>query len=193
MMGLPFEPKRVMALVGAAKNAGKTTALNWLTRRLHAEGRVVGVFSIGYDGEANDFWLGIEKPPVEVTPGTIVAGAERLIEKATARMTVLERSAITSPLGAVVIARAETEGHVALAGLRYRADWSWVRDRLLEAGANHVLIDGAYHRRALADPTLADGVVLATGAVLAKTVEGVGRATAKLVQVCGGALSARCA
>jgi hypothetical protein len=180
-MVLPFPVERVTAVVGVAKNAGKTTTLNWLSEQLHDDNHCVGIFSIGYDGESQDFWLGIEKPPVCVHAGTLVAGAERLVNNSSATMQIIERIGIESPLGEIVIAQAATPGHIALAGLRHRKDWLLVRDRLMAGGADRVLIDGAYHRRALAEPGLADSVILATGAVLSSTVQGVVETTASIV------------
>ena len=45
---------RRLALVGLAKNTGKTEALAALLRELQAAGRRVGVTSVGRDGEQRD-------------------------------------------------------------------------------------------------------------------------------------------
>ncbi len=45
---------RRLALVGLAKNTGKTEALAALLRELEAQGRHVGVTSVGRDGEERD-------------------------------------------------------------------------------------------------------------------------------------------
>ena len=47
-------PTRRLALVGLAKNTGKTEALAALLRELAAAGRRVGVTSVGRDGEERD-------------------------------------------------------------------------------------------------------------------------------------------
>ena len=45
---------RSMSIVGMCKNAGKTTMLNWLLAH-SGRGRVLGLTSIGRDGESTDF------------------------------------------------------------------------------------------------------------------------------------------
>jgi len=45
---------RRLALVGLAKNTGKTVALAALLRELQDNGRCVGVTSVGRDGEEHD-------------------------------------------------------------------------------------------------------------------------------------------
>ena len=49
--GVPDVGPGRCALVGVAKNCGKTTTLNALARRQRELGRVVGLISIGVDGE----------------------------------------------------------------------------------------------------------------------------------------------
>jgi hypothetical protein len=182
---LPSEPGAVVGIVGTAKNSGKTTALNWMLREATAQKRCAGLVSIGFDGETRDFWLGVEKPSVHVSTGTLVASAERSLSMGTAPYNILHRSGIQTPLGEVLIAQITEDGTTVLAGMRHRGDVRLVREKLLHHGADIVIVDGAYHRRALADPTLTDSVVLATGAVLAGTVTRVATDTAAIVaQLC---------
>ena len=57
---------RRLALVGLAKNTGKTEALATLLRELEQQGRRVGVTSVGRDGEERDVIdARIEKPRVD--------------------------------------------------------------------------------------------------------------------------------
>ncbi len=63
-------PARRLALVGLAKNTGKTETLAALLRELQARGRRVGVTSVGRDGEERDVIdIRIEKPRVELCAG----------------------------------------------------------------------------------------------------------------------------
>jgi len=56
---------RRLALVGLAKNTGKTVALTALLRELEDDGRRVGVTSVGRDGEERDVIdARIEKPRI---------------------------------------------------------------------------------------------------------------------------------
>jgi hypothetical protein len=58
---------RVLALVGLAKNTGKTVTLRAILGEHAVAGRTVGVTSIGRDGERHDVIdARIEKPSVEL-------------------------------------------------------------------------------------------------------------------------------
>src|SRR6185312_10086846 len=65
---------RALALVGLAKNTGKTVALAAILAEHAAAGRSVGVTSIGRDGERHDVIDSrIEKPSVQLQEGDLVA------------------------------------------------------------------------------------------------------------------------
>lgn len=162
------DPAMTVSVAGCSKNAGKTTVMNVLTRNWQ-ETRL-GILSIGIDGEDADFWLGIPKPRVAVVPGTIIATAERALDASTADMKIVQRTGIGTPLGELVIAEAVTPGMVLLAGIRHKADVADICSRMKYIGAGKIVIDGAYQRLMSADPDISDGLILATGAILGKTV-----------------------
>ena len=60
---------RIVGIAGTAKNTGKTTALNALLRAAHEHGTLVGVTSIGYDGESIDTVTGLPKPSIFLEAG----------------------------------------------------------------------------------------------------------------------------
>jgi len=78
---------------------------------------------------------------------------------------------VRTPLGEVVLARLEEAGDVEIAGPSAAADVRAVAERMLELGAGQVLIDGAIDRRAASSPAVADGLVMATGAILSDDIE----------------------
>lgn len=55
---------KTISIVGMAKNAGKTTALNYLIEEAIDEGVLLGITSTGRDGEMQDLVTGTEKPRV---------------------------------------------------------------------------------------------------------------------------------
>ena len=179
---IPAEDGAVLGLVGTAKNSGKTTVLNWILEQLDAQDRVPGLVSIGFDGETRDFWLGVAKPAVAVTKGCWIASAERSLATGTAPVRIEARTGIQSPLGEIVIAQATESGTTVLAGMRHRRDVLTVCDLLRQQHVNLTIVDGAYHRRALADPGLTDSIVVATGAVLAGTPTRVATDTATVIE-----------
>ena len=70
---------KTISIVGMAKNAGKTTALNYLIEEAMDEGLVLGITSTGRDGESSDLVTNTEKPTIFVTEGVLVATARQAL------------------------------------------------------------------------------------------------------------------
>ena len=171
---------RRLAVVGLAKNTGKTVALTTVLRELEAAGQVVGVTSIGNDGEAHDaIDERIDKPAIRLAAHSLVATTDVLLRRADAPVEVLRRTPYRTPLGRVVIGRLRAAGALEVAGPVAAEDVGAVAEELIALGAQRVLIDGALDRRASASPAVADGVVVATGAVLGADMDEVVRRTTR--------------
>jgi hypothetical protein len=175
---------RRLALVGLAKNTGKTEALGALLRELAAGGRHVGVTSVGRDGEERDaIDYRIEKPRVRLPGGSLVASTDELLRASGLPHELLERTEMRTPLGRVVIARLRGPGTIEVAGPSAAADVRAVCEAMLAHGAEQALIDGAIDRRAASSPGVADALVLSTGAVLGEELERVVAKTAEAVEL----------
>jgi len=162
---------RRLALVGLAKNTGKTVALAALLRELHEQGRPVGVTSVGRDGEEHDVIdARIEKPSVHLPAGSLVATTDGLLRASGLPHELLEQTAVRTPLGRVLIARLRGAGTIEVAGPSAAGDIRAVSDTMLAYGAEQVLIDGAVDRRAASSPHVANGLIMSTGAVLSHDV-----------------------
>jgi hypothetical protein len=168
---------RTVAIVGCSKNSGKTTAMNHVLSGLQGGSERVGLMSIGIDGEEADFWLGVPKPRVSVREGWLVATADKAIKGGTAQVRTMARTGAVTPLGELVLVRVERPGLLLLAGVRHKADVRVLVDLMVKHQAQKVLIDGAYQRLMAADPEVSDGVILATGAILGRTVREVAKRT----------------
>ena len=165
---------RRLALVGLAKNTGKTEALGALLRELQADGRRVGVTSVGRDGEERDVIdFRIEKPRIQLASGSLVATTDGLLRSSGLPHDLLEQTSMRTPLGRVLIARLRGPGAVEVAGPSAAGHVREVADRMLELGAEQILIDGAIDRRAASSPDVADGLVISTGAVLGEDISDV--------------------
>lgn len=177
-------PVRVLALVGLAKNTGKTQTLTTLLAELAAAGRRVGATSIGRDGEERDVIdRRIAKPRVRLAPGSLVATTDALLRASAIPHERLVATGIRTPLGQVLVAELHGEGTIELAGPSSGHDVRLVGERMRELGAEQILIDGAIDRRAASSPAVADGLVIATGAVLDEDIEQVVAATADAVEL----------
>jgi hypothetical protein len=173
---------RRVAFVGIAKHAGKTTAMNDLIGQATEQGRRLGIVSIGVDGERNDAIMGVPKPEVYVPVGTLVASAGDVLTEGSAALSIVESTGLSSTLGDIYIAEVKRAGTVLLAGIRYAAQVEQVLTRMERLGAELCFVDGAFDRMMAASPALTDGVVLATGAVVAPTVEEIVRKTRFFLQ-----------
>jgi len=168
---------RRLALVGLAKNTGKTEALAALLRELQDAGRRVGVTSVGRDGEERDVIdARIEKPRVRLPAGSLVATTDGLLRASGISYELIEDTGVRTPLGRVLIARVSSSpsdpaGAIEVAGPSAAADVRAVSDAMLAHGAEQVLIDGAIDRRAASSPDVADGLIVATGAVLDREID----------------------
>jgi hypothetical protein len=179
-----IEPAARVALVGLAKNTGKTVALGAILSELEARGETIGVTSIGRDGEATDaIDDAISKPPIRLPAMALVATTEPLLERSGVRAEVPLRTEHRTPLGRVVVARLLERGTVEVAGPVAAQDVGEVVDRMRRLGAGRVLVDGSIDRRAGASPRLADGVVMSTGAVLSADLDQLVRRTKAAVEL----------
>jgi hypothetical protein len=175
---------RRLALVGLAKNTGKTVALAALLRELQAEDRCVGVTSIGRDGEEHDVIdARIDKPRIFLAAGNLVASTDALLRASGVAHERLTQTGVRTPLGEVIIARLEEQGAVEVAGPSAAEDVREVGEAMISFGAEHVLIDGAIDRRAASSPDVADGLVLSTGAILSTDLEEVVARTRDAVEL----------
>jgi hypothetical protein len=175
---------RRLALVGLAKNTGKTETLTAILAEHAAAGTPIGVTSIGRDGEAHDVIDSrIEKPRLHLVAGSLVATTGELLRASGLAHERLARTGVRTPLGEVVLARLSQAGSVEVAGPSAAADVRAVSDAMSELGAEQVLIDGAIDRRAASSPAVADGLLMATGAVLGESVEQVVATTADAVEL----------
>jgi hypothetical protein len=175
---------RTLALVGLAKNTGKTVALATLLGELHAAGRLIGVTSVGRDGEERDVIDSrIEKPRVLLAAGDLVATTDGLLSASGIPHNVLENTGLRTPLGPVLIARLRGHGAIEVAGPSAAADVRAVSEAMLGHGAEQVLVDGAIDRRAASSPEVSDGLVMSTGAILSPDIEEVVARTRDAVEL----------
>ncbi len=160
---------RTLGFVGTAKNTGKTTAAVHVLELVRAAGLTTALTSIGFDGESTDHITGLPKPRYQAAPGMLVATADSLLDYGSADFDRTEPTGLQTILGEIVIARVSRPGTVALAGPNRRLDLRRLLDRLAAVQVDLTLVDGALNR--LAALSLADGLVLSTGAAFDERIE----------------------
>ena len=172
---------RTLSIVGMCKNAGKTTVLNWLLGQ--SRGRVLGLTSIGRDGESTDVVTGTEKPGIFLSEGTLFATAKDMLPLCDVTQEILDTTGIPTPLGEVVLVRARSAGSVQLAGPSITAQLKIVSDLFFSLGAEQTIIDGALGRKSLGARTVAERVILCTGASYDMRMEKVVADTANIFRI----------
>lgn len=177
-----------LALIGLAKNVGKTTTTSHLVATLledHLyEAQELALTSFGLDGERLDALTGLPKPRYRPQAGQLFATAASLLAQAE-REGRFQRLALLpgrTQLGPVVIARVLEPGYVVIAGPTLLRDLRQALDKLQFFGAHLTLIDGAINRLGSASPGLTDACILCTGASAAPSAELVAKRTAEIVQ-----------
>lgn len=159
-----------VAVVGVAKNCGKTTTLNAILQAMPAE-HSPGVLSVGIDGERSDLLIATKKPAVIVPEGAFVLSTELAFEQTQSPFEFVDALGYSTPMGQVYIARARRQAEVMLSGIRHAEDVALGLARMREVGARPQIVDGAYGRVMGARSDLTRAVVASTGAVVASSIK----------------------
>lgn len=183
-MLLELIPKnaKTIAIIGMAKNVGKTETLNLLIEESKKAGKKIAIASIGIDGENTDLMFGHKKPEVYVYEGTLVVTSSNVLKLAEAKLEILEDFGIKSPLGNIILAEVKRSGSILLSGLNKMEDIKNVMQRVFPH-IDGFYIDGAFDRRASAAPFISDAVILSTGAALHQNPLFVRKKTKELVEI----------
>jgi hypothetical protein len=153
-----------VAIVGMAKNTGKTTCLNYVIRRLQEEKINIALTSIGVDGEERDILYDTPKPRIVLSEGMVFVTSEKDFEQIEFPAEILSISERSTPLGRLITARAKGSGKTILSG---PSDSAWLQNVIAEMpkyGVDLTLVDGALSRMSLASPAVTDAMILCTGA-----------------------------
>lgn len=172
-----------VAIVGLAKNAGKTECLNYILRGLHDRGLTPAVTSIGVDGEQTDAVSHTRKPEITLFEETVFVTSESFYRSRGVTSEVLGIGTRATALGRLVTARVKTHGKVILAGPPDTASLRRLISDLRAYHADVTLVDGALSRMSSASPAVTDALVLATGAAIAPSIPEITRRTAFVCEV----------
>lgn len=151
-----------VGIAGTAKNTGKTTTTRVLLEYFQGREVGIGITSIGYDGERVDNITGLPKPRIFLQKGDFAAVSEKCLEVSSARMKIMARMDIHTPLGRVVCGQVLKEGLMVVAGPNQSGHLRKIRQWMSSQEAGLVIVDGALNR--IAPMVETDGFILATGA-----------------------------
>jgi hypothetical protein len=162
---------RRVAFLGLAKNVGKTTALVSVLDALARAGRPAAATSAGRDGEAIDALTGDPKPRFRLAAGQLVASARSTFASATFAARFLAEFPFVTRFGPIELRRAEQGGTIEVIGPSTASQLARVAQAMERAGAEHVLIDGAFGRRAFASGRVSHGIVLSAGMAAGPSID----------------------
>ncbi|SEF93800.1 hypothetical protein SAMN05660865_01365 [Caloramator fervidus] len=164
-----IKPYKTISIIGMEKNVGKTTVLNHIINKTRG-GYLLGLTSIGRDGEDTDRVTNTQKPKIYVEKGTIFATCKELFLKSDVTKEILETTGIYTPLGEIIIGKALSDGYVELAGPSANSLIKEVSNKIINFGVDKVLVDGALSRKTMASPSITQATILSTGAALSKSL-----------------------
>ena len=174
---------KTVSIVGMSKNSGKTVTLNHLILEAMEEDVIVGITSIGRDGENLDIVTETEKPRIYVGEGNYIATAREMLKFGDANIEIIKVTEYRTPLGEIIIGRVRNGGHVQIAGPQLLSETRQVSNIMLELGAEFVIIDGALDRITSAAPTISQATILSSGGVVSRDINKVIDETAHVVSL----------
>ncbi len=153
---------KTFSFIGSDKNAGKTTAFNFVCQEMTKAGdqHPVCVTSIGINGEDTDTYEGRPKPKIRITRGSYFVTAGEHLKHRTGRYeTLLIFDGLVKPY---ILGRSLSDFEMVLEGPNTGMELLALKDRLRHSGVvNRLLIDGSIDRQFLARPAISDGFYFA--------------------------------
>ncbi len=174
---------KIISIIGMAKNAGKTVTLNHVIEEAEDYGISLGLTSTGRDGESQDLVTSTEKPSIYAYEGTYVATSEKTLTMSDAKIEIINVTNFRTPMGKIVIGKIKESGYVQIAGPQTSNEIREVCSIMLELGAELILIDGAINRMSSASPSVSQGCILATGAVISRDINKVIKETIHTIEL----------
>ena len=79
-----------LSIIGMAKNTGKTVTLNHLIQLANYQELMLGLTSIGRDGESEDLVTKTEKPLIHLPDKALIAVAKSLLQSSKINFEILD-------------------------------------------------------------------------------------------------------
>ncbi len=179
---IKLDKYKVISIIGLAKNVSKTTTLNHIIKHTHNK-IVLGLTSIGRDGEKYDVITDLPKPRIFIEKGTYVATARESLKNSEINLEILKHTSISTPMGDILVGKAISSGLIELAGPSTIHQLTKICDELKELGCELILIDGAFDRRTFATPLISEATILSTGASVSDNIKKVVELTLNTVEL----------
>jgi hypothetical protein len=151
------------SFIGSDKNAGKTTALNFVHRRLHEQGKgPLCLTAIGINGESVDNYDNRPKPQFPVFRGEYFVSAMEHLTGHQQQYEELLRFTPPSFNKQYLLGRCRDDFSLVVEGPNDRRQLLLLKERLRQLLPGMLLlIDGSIDRQFIADPRLSDAIFFA--------------------------------
>ncbi len=150
------------SFIGSDKNAGKTTALNFVHKRLHERGAGKGALcltSIGINGEPVDNYENRPKPRFPIYHGEYVVSAVEHFENMSDKYLPVERFVPPDFGKTYLLAKVLRDMHMVVEGPNDRRQLLHLKERLKkDLPISRLLIDGSIDRQFIAHPKISDAI-----------------------------------
>lgn len=152
--------------MGTGKATGKTEVLRALVSAACRERHLLGITSLGTEGEEPQKTSTKNLKKICVCRGTLFATLEGYFRAKRFVAELLYLSSFWTAVGRIAVGRALADGELILSGPVTSSQLREITRAFLEEGAETVLTDGFASRAVHASPCVSEGVVLATGSAL---------------------------
>lgn len=166
-----------IAIVGLAKNTGKTECLNYVLRHVKDSGKRIALTSIGIDGENRDQVCQTPKPEISVYEDMVFVTSEKHYREKRLTAEIMDISTEQTSLGRLVTARAVDTGKVLLSGPAKAESMRRLIEGMKRYAVDTTIVDGALSRLSVGSPAVTEAMILATGAALSCNIPQLVRAT----------------
>ncbi|MGL4913457.1 MAG: hypothetical protein ACRC3Y_13620 [Romboutsia sp.] len=140
--------------------------MNYIISEFSHTCKVIGLTSIGVDGEGRDVVTDTDKPRIYVSKGSLIATSKVCVLGSDITKEILDVTDICTPMGNVVIFRALSDGYVELVGPSINSQIKYICKCLNDYGADLAIVDGALSRKTLGSPSVTDATIFCSGAIL---------------------------
>jgi len=159
----PYKPKKAMktlSFIGSDKNAGKTTILNFVYRKLqeNTKGKTsICLASIGINGEDIDFYENQPKPTVSLCKGSCFITAGEHLQEVTGKYKMLHNFTNPDFKKIYVLGECLFDFQIILEGPNNKHEILRMKRKVEELlPQSYLLIDGSIDRQFLAHPAISD-------------------------------------
>lgn len=151
---------KTISFVGSDKNAGKTTALNFIYQKLRTG--VVYLTSVGINGEKIDSYEGDKKPEIIIFPETYFITEASRLSDANGKYEIIHIFPMPAFKKNFIFGKGLVTFSVILEGPNEKCELIKIKKKLCDFNsAGHLLIDGSVDRQFLAHPEISDSFCFA--------------------------------